>query len=135
MLTMKSIKRVVKTKNRKLKKSPDKNKIRDSNRSNTKVTARKQNDKRSQKSFEFDQDEVRDNKTPKKDIAIIGDSIIKYMSDREISRSSSVKIRSHPGATTQDLIDYVRPTARIEIKMIVQMTSEIKSKPSRKLEQ
>ena len=51
-------------------------------------------------------------KTPKKDIVIIGDSIIKYVNSREISRSSSVKIRSHPGATTEDLIDYVRPTAR-----------------------
>ena len=34
------------------------------------------------------------------------------MNGREISRSSSVKIRSHPGATTEDLIDYVRPAAR-----------------------
>ena len=34
------------------------------------------------------------------------------MNGQEISRSSSVKIRIHPGATTEDLIDYVRPTAR-----------------------
>ena len=39
------------------------------------------------------------------------------MNGREISRSSSVKIRSHPGATTEDLIDYVRPTARKKPKM------------------
>ena len=96
-------------KEKKLKKSPDKNKNRDSNRNNTSVSARKQNDKRSQIE---DQDEVRDNKTRKKDIPIIGDSMIKYINGREISRSSSVKIRSHPGATTEDLIDYVRPTAR-----------------------
>ena len=38
---------------------------------------------------------------------------------RKISRSSSVKIRSHPGATTEDLIDYVRPTARKKPKMMV----------------
>ena len=93
-------------KEKKLKKSPDKNKNRDSNRNNTNVTARKQNDKRSQNE---DQDEVRDNKTIKNDIMIIGDSMIKCMNGREISRSSSVKIRSHPGATTKDLIDYVRP--------------------------
>ena len=61
----------------------------------------------------------RDNKTPKKDIVIIGDSMIKYINGREISRSSSVKIRSHPGATTEDLIDYVRPTARKKTKMMV----------------
>ena len=103
-------------KEKKLKKSPEKNKNRDSNRNNTSVTARKQNDKRSQIE---DQDEVRDNKTPKKDIVIIGDSMIKYINDREISRSSSVNIRSHPGATTEDLIDYVRPITRKNPKMMV----------------
>ena len=87
-------------KEKKLKKSPDKNKNRDSNRNNTSVTARKQNDKLSQVE---DQDEVRDNKTPKKDIVIIGDSTVKYINGRKISRSSSVKIRSHPDATTDDL--------------------------------
>ena len=60
-------------KEKKLKKSPDKNRNRDSNRNNIIVTARKQNDKRDQNE---DQDEVRDNKAPKKDIVIIGDSMI-----------------------------------------------------------
>ena len=90
-------------------KSPDKNKNRDSKRNNTNVTARKQNDKRSQNEYK---NKVRDKKSPKKDIVIIGDSMIKYINGREISRSSSVKIRSHSGATNEDLIDYVRPTAR-----------------------
>ena len=95
------------TREKKLKASPDKNRNRGSNRNNTNVTARKHNDKRSQSEGK---DEVRGNKTPKKDIVIIGDSMIKYVNGREIS--SSVKIRSHPGVTTEDLIDYVRPTAR-----------------------
>ena len=43
--------------------------------------------------------------------------MIKYVNGREIS--SSVKIRSHPGAATEDLIDYVRPTARKKPKMMV----------------
>ena len=30
----------------------------------------------------------------------------------EVYRDNSVKIRYHPGATTDDIIDYVRPTAR-----------------------
>ena len=63
-------------KEKKLKISPDKNENRDSNRNNTNVTARKQNDKRIQNE---DQDRVRDNKTPNKDIVIIGDSMIKYL--------------------------------------------------------
>ena len=61
-------------KEKKFKKSPDKNKSRDSNRNSTNVNARNQNDKRSQNK---DQDGVRDNKTFKKDIAIIGDPLIK----------------------------------------------------------
>ena len=97
------------TREKKLKTSPDKNRNRDSNRNNTNVTARKHNDKRSQSE---DKDEVRGNKTPKKDIVIIGDSMIKYVNGRQVLRSSSVKIRSHPGATTEHLIGYVRPTAR-----------------------
>ena len=72
-------------KEKKLKKSPDKNKNSDSNRNNTNVTAGKQNDKRDQNK---DQDEARDNKTPKKDIVITGGSMIKYVNGREISRSS-----------------------------------------------
>ena len=43
--------------------------------------------------------------------------MIKYVNGREIS--SSVKIRSHPRATTEDLIDYVRPTAQKTPKMMV----------------
>ena len=69
-------------KEKKLKKSSDKNKNRDSNRNITNVSAWRQNGKRSQNK---DQDEVRDNKTPKKDIVIIGDSMIKYMNGRNIS--------------------------------------------------
>ena len=41
------------------------------------------------------------------------------MNTREILRSSSIKIRSHSGATNEDLIDYVRPTARKKSKMMV----------------
>ena len=69
-------------KEKKLKKSSDKNKNRDSNRNITNVSAWRQNGKRSQNK---DQDEVRDNKTPKKDIVIIGDSMIKFMNGRNIS--------------------------------------------------
>ena len=45
--------------------------------------------------------------------------MIKYVNGREISRSSSVKIISRPVTTSEDLIDYVRPTARKKPKMIV----------------
>ena len=95
-------------------KSPGKNKNRGSNRNNMNVTARKQNDQHSQNK---DKNEVRE--TLKKDIIIIHDSMIEYMNGWGISRSSSVKIRSHPGATTEDIIDYIRPTAQKNPKMMV----------------
>ena len=48
----------------------------------------------------------------KKEVSIIGDSMIKYVNGREVSRNDSVKVRSHPGATTDHFIDYVQPTVR-----------------------
>ena len=73
------------SKEMKIKKSPNKSKNRDSNRNNINFAARKQNDKkRDQKSFESDRDNTSDNKTPKRDIVIIGDSMIKYMNCREM---------------------------------------------------
>ena len=36
---------------------------------------------------------------------IIGDSMLKHVNGREVSRRDSVKIRCHPGATTDDIID------------------------------
>ena len=48
----------------------------------------------------------------KKEAFIIGDSVVKYINGREVSRYNSVKVSSHPGATTDDFIDYIRPTVR-----------------------
>ena len=89
------------------------------------LLGRKQNDQHSQNK---DKNEVRE--TLKKDIIIIHDSIIEYMNGWGISQSSSVKIRSHPGATTEDIIDYIRPTAQKNPKMMVicSGTSDITNK-------
>ena len=57
--------------------------------------------------------------TSKKEIMIVGDSMIKHVNGREVSRDDSVKIRCHPGATTDDIIDYVRPAARKKPDMII----------------
>ena len=50
---------------------------------------------------------------------IVGDSMIKHVNRRELSRNDSVKIRCHPVATTDDITDYVRPTARKKPDMII----------------
>ena len=50
---------------------------------------------------------------------IIGNSMIKHVNGREVFRDDSAKIRCHPGATTYDIIDYVRPTAGKKPDMII----------------
>ena len=45
--------------------------------------------------------------------------MVKHVNGREVCRDNSVKIRCHPGATTDDIIDYVRPTARKKPDMII----------------
>ena len=57
--------------------------------------------------------------TVKKEVFILGDSMIKYVNGREVSRNDSVKLRSHPGATTDDFIDYVWPTVRKKPNLII----------------
>ena len=67
----------------------------------------------------------------KKEVVIIGDSIIKDINGRGLSKDKNVKVRSHPGATTLDLIDYVKPSVRKNPELIVihsgtnEMTSDI----------
>ena len=48
--------------------------------------------------------------------------MIKHVNRREVSRNDSVKIRCHPGATTDDITDYVRPTARKKPDTIIRNT-------------
>ena len=55
----------------------------------------------------------------KKEIMIVGDSTIKHVNWNEVSRDDSVKIRCHPGVTTDDIIDYVRPAACKKPDMII----------------
>ena len=45
--------------------------------------------------------------------------MIKHVNGREVSRNNPVKVRSHPGVTTDDFIGYVRPTVRKKPNLIV----------------
>ena len=49
--------------------------------------------------------------------------MIKHVNGCEVFRDNSVKIRCHPGAATDDIIDYVRSTARKKPDMIIIHTS------------
>ena len=46
-------------------------------------------------------------------MTVIGDSMIKYLRRENLSsKNYEVKIAAHPGSTTEDLIDYVKPVVR-----------------------
>ena len=55
----------------------------------------------------------------KKNIVVIGDSIIKNVNGKDVSRGDSVKIRPHPGASTEDLIDHIKPAIRKKPDIVV----------------
>ena len=48
----------------------------------------------------------------KQSVIIAGDSIVKNIHQNKISRDRLVKVRSFPGATTEDFRDYVKPLIR-----------------------
>ena len=45
--------------------------------------------------------------------------MIRYVKSRDISGSHTVKVRPNPGASTHDLLDYVKPTMRKRLKALV----------------
>ena len=51
-------------------------------------------------------------------VYILGDSMIKPVNGRNVSDYMNAKVRSHPGATTEDLTDYVKPIARKKNKNV-----------------
>ena len=72
-------------------------------------------DKDLSKSLKDNITEKRKNKSipkEKKSVFVVGDSMIKNITGSGISRNHSVKIRSHPGATTMDMFDYIKPELR-----------------------
>ena len=50
--------------------------------------------------------------SPRKTVTVIGDSIKYLRSENLSSKNYEVKIVEHPGSTTKDLIDYVKPIVR-----------------------
>ena len=48
----------------------------------------------------------------KKNILVIVDSILKNVNGRDVSGGDSIKIWPHPGASSEDLIDHIKPVMR-----------------------
>ena len=55
----------------------------------------------------------------KKNIVVVGDSIIKNVNGRDVSRGDSVKIRPHPWASAEDLNDHIKPAIRKNPDIVV----------------
>ena len=53
-------------------------------------------------------------------MTVTGDSMIKYLRSENLpSKNYKVKTAAHPGLTTKDLIDYVKPVVRKKTYFLV----------------
>ena len=60
------------------------------------------------------------NNNMRKKITVIGDSMVKFLrSDEMFSVNNAVNIMKHPGSTTDDMVDYVRPVTRKKPDVII----------------
>ena len=50
------------------------------------------------------------NKNSRRHIFVIGDSMVKHINGPGISKNDQVQVKSHPGATTDDIICCIKPT-------------------------
>ena len=63
--------------------------------------------------------QVKRKKEEKKNICVVADSMLKNITGSGISRDHSVKMWPHPGATTVDMIDYIKPELRHKPDIII----------------
>ena len=54
-----------------------------------------------------------------KKVFIIGNSMIKNITGTGISRENIIKMRPHPGATTIDICDYIKPELRQKLDVVI----------------
>ena len=57
--------------------------------------------------------------TVKKSVVIIGDSIINGIEPKGLSKGNSVKVTAHPGASSRDIVDHIRPVARQKPDIVI----------------
>ena len=55
----------------------------------------------------------------RKSVIVIGDSLLNGIDDRGLCKHHNVKVRPHPGATTRDIADHVKPVARRKPDMVI----------------
>ena len=55
----------------------------------------------------------------RKKIIIIGDSILNGIDELGLQRNHNVRVRAHPGATSRDIVDHIKPAARKQPDFII----------------
>ena len=63
--------------------------------------------------------QVKWKKEEKKNICAVGEFMLKNITGSRISRNHTTKVRPHPGATTVDMIDYIKPELRHKPDIII----------------
>ena len=48
----------------------------------------------------------------KNSVIIVGDFIVKHLTGPGISKKNNINIKTNPGATTEDITDYIKPSIR-----------------------
>ena len=59
------------------------------------------------------------NKKSRRHICIIGNSMVKHITGPGISKNDQVQLKTHPDATTDDIIDYIKPTIRQKPDIVI----------------
>ena len=52
------------------------------------------------------------NKNSRRHIFITGDPIVKHITGPGISKNDQIQVKTHPSATTDDIIYYIKPIIR-----------------------
>ena len=89
--------------------------IREDKECHKKLNHQQKNQSSKEKTVLSKESEKRENKMHGKDqkkVFIIRDSMIKNITGTGISRENIIKMRPHPGATTIDICDYIKPALR-----------------------
>ena len=83
---------------------------------------RNQNPGKSQQTIAENENTSHDGKTPvskndfstgRKKVTLVGDSMTKFVRREELSsKQNNVKVLTHPGSTTADMVDYIKPIVR-----------------------
>ena len=96
--------------------------IREDKECHNKLNHQQKNQLSKEKTVLSNESEKSENKmhgNDQKKVFIIGDSMIKNITGTGISRKNIIKMRPHPGATSIDICDYIKPALRQKPDVVI----------------